>query len=284
MFLDVAEVRYADRLSTALECLKESSFDVVLLDLKASTAVERNRWSIFRVDAPRTCPSSCSARIDDDLTATSAVQKGVQDYLIKGQVDSMLLMRSIRYALEPQEGRASASGGRYRYRTIFDNSAVAIMMVDKEERLVSWNKFTEQLLGMTEADLLGRSGAQPHPDAEWRNGIRTLEYPPEGHAASSGNADVSSRRRSDRRGYSPERPEGHGRRAHRLDGVVRDITERRARRAARRQSEERFRQVVENAREWIWEVDASGLYTYASPIIERILGYAGGDTWQEAFL
>lgn len=38
-------------------------------------------------------------------------------------------------------------------------------------------------------------------------------------------------------------------------------------------SEERFRQVAESAQEWIWEVDATGLYTYASSMVETILGY-----------
>ncbi len=42
-------------------------------------------------------------------------------------------------------------------------------------------------------------------------------------------------------------------------------------------SEERFRQVADHAGEWIWEVDAEGLYTYCSPIIERILGYSPND-------
>ncbi len=41
-----------------------------------------------------------------------------------------------------------------------------------------------------------------------------------------------------------------------------------------RESEERFRQVAANAQEWIWEVDADGLYTYSSPTVRRILGYA----------
>lgn len=39
------------------------------------------------------------------------------------------------------------------------------------------------------------------------------------------------------------------------------------------ESEERFRQVAENAQEWIWEVDAQMLYTYSSPVVEKILGY-----------
>ena len=35
-----------------------------------------------------------------------------------------------------------------RYRIIFENSAVAIMMADEDERLVSWNRFTETLLAI----------------------------------------------------------------------------------------------------------------------------------------
>ncbi len=38
-------------------------------------------------------------------------------------------------------------------------------------------------------------------------------------------------------------------------------------------SEERFRQIADRAGEWIWEVDAEGLYTYSSPVVEKILGY-----------
>jgi len=42
---------------------------------------------------------------------------------------------------------------------------------------------------------------------------------------------------------------------------------------ALRRSEKRFRQVAENAKEWIWEVDAEGYYTYTSPVVEQLLGY-----------
>ncbi len=38
-------------------------------------------------------------------------------------------------------------------------------------------------------------------------------------------------------------------------------------------SEERFRQVAESSGEFIWEVDINGLYTYANPVVEEILGY-----------
>lgn len=43
------------------------------------------------------------------------------------------------------------------------------------------------------------------------------------------------------------------------------------------ESEKRFKQVAENAQEWIWEVDHNGLYTYSSPVIKSLLGYSEDD-------
>ncbi|MBN1533465.1 MAG: PAS domain S-box protein [Spirochaetes bacterium] len=58
-----------------------------------------------------------------------------------------------------------------------------------------------------------------------------------------------------------------------VEGIFRDVTERKRSEEALKESEERFRQVSENAGEWIWEVDHEGLYAYSSPVVERILGY-----------
>ena len=41
-----------------------------------------------------------------------------------------------------------------------------------------------------------------------------------------------------------------------------------------RQSEQKFRALVESSSDWIWEVDAAGVYTYSSPQAEAMLGYA----------
>ncbi|MFX1329616.1 MAG: PAS domain S-box protein, partial [Promethearchaeota archaeon] len=40
-----------------------------------------------------------------------------------------------------------------------------------------------------------------------------------------------------------------------------------------RESEERFRSLVETTSDWIWEVDANSIFTYVSPKIKEILGY-----------
>ena len=52
-----------------------------------------------------------------------------------------------------------------------------------------------------------------------------------------------------------------------------DITARKQAEEALRESEQRFRDITENAAEWVWEVDPQGKYTYSSPVVEQLLGY-----------
>ncbi len=52
-----------------------------------------------------------------------------------------------------------------------------------------------------------------------------------------------------------------------------DITERKRWEEELKASEERFRDIVFSMSDWVWEVDAKGVFTYCSPQVEGILGY-----------
>jgi PAS domain S-box-containing protein len=52
-----------------------------------------------------------------------------------------------------------------------------------------------------------------------------------------------------------------------------NITERKRAEQALRQSEEKFRSIVETTDDWIWAIDAQGRVWYANPAVETILGY-----------
>ncbi|MHC4182175.1 MAG: diguanylate cyclase domain-containing protein [Planctomycetota bacterium] len=89
----------AKQLSTGLRCLSEGGFDVVLLDLSLSDS--QGLDTLIKVqNFASEVPIVVLTNHDDEMFAIKAVQKGAQDYLVKGLMDSNVLVRSIRYAIE----------------------------------------------------------------------------------------------------------------------------------------------------------------------------------------
>lgn len=56
-----------------------------------------------------------------------------------------------------------------------------------------------------------------------------------------------------------------------------EIIERHRAQEQLKESEERFRNLVETSSDWVWEVDENAVYTYASPKVESLLGYKVSD-------
>jgi PAS domain S-box-containing protein len=92
------ELEHAANLGAGLERLASGGVDVVLLDLSLpdSHGLEtllRIRAAIARI------PVVVLTGSDEWDLALSAVEKGAQDYLVKGQVDGKAILRSARYAI-----------------------------------------------------------------------------------------------------------------------------------------------------------------------------------------
>jgi len=82
-----------------LERLLREKFDVILLDLMVPDSWGIDTFLSVHKDQPHT-PIVVLSGINDEYLAISAVKQGAQDYLVKGKVDEILLMRSIRYSIE----------------------------------------------------------------------------------------------------------------------------------------------------------------------------------------
>ncbi len=93
------ELTHVQRLAEALNCLRGESYDVVLLDLGLPDSHGLDTLLLARAQTSE-IPIVVLSGLDDEALAVKTVQEGAQDYLIKGQGDSSLLVRSIRYAIE----------------------------------------------------------------------------------------------------------------------------------------------------------------------------------------
>ena len=92
-------LEHVERFSAGLERLHEGDVDVVLLDLSLPDSQGFETFVEMRGRAPHV-PIVVLTGLDDEEFGVKAVQKGAQDYLVKGQVDSNLLVRAVRYAIE----------------------------------------------------------------------------------------------------------------------------------------------------------------------------------------
>ncbi len=92
-------VSWARLLSEGHEQLKEDDFDVVLLDLALPDSRGFDTFGAVRHVVPH-IPIILLTATDDDELALDLVRRGAQDYLVKGQINSNILVRSIRYSIE----------------------------------------------------------------------------------------------------------------------------------------------------------------------------------------
>jgi len=69
---------------------------------------------------------------------------------------------------ERKEAEKKLRESEERYRCIFENSAVGIMLTDERERIISWNKYTETLLGYSRDELYNKPVSMLYPPEEWK--------------------------------------------------------------------------------------------------------------------
>ncbi len=90
---------HVERTELALEYLKHNRYDVLLLDLSLPDSDGIDTVQRICSTAPH-IPIIVLTGTEDDLLAIEAVHAGAQDYLIKGQVTSVVLIRAMNYAIE----------------------------------------------------------------------------------------------------------------------------------------------------------------------------------------
>ena len=154
----------ARRLDEALSQLEAQAFDVILLDLNLPDSYGLATLNMLMAVAA-TVPVIVITGLDDITLGVEAVRLGAQDYLVKGELQTSVIVRSIRYARERVATKRELSERETDYRLLAENITDMIVRhaPDSTIRYVSPSCF--MLLGYNTEEMVGlKTDAFFHPD------------------------------------------------------------------------------------------------------------------------
>ncbi len=153
------ELVHVDTLKGGLQRLQEDTFDAILLDLSLPDSHGIDTLLKVSVAAPDIAIVVLTGNEDQDL-GLRAVQMGAQDYLPKVDVNSKVLIRALRYAIERYRIEVMIRKSEQEYRSliddVFDTSMVAVMILNRDYMIVWCNEATEIYFGIPKDGLIGR--------------------------------------------------------------------------------------------------------------------------------
>ncbi|MFA6499439.1 MAG: diguanylate cyclase [Desulfurivibrionaceae bacterium] len=155
----VFAVTHVDRVAKAMDQLRVARFAVILLDLSLPDGQGMELVKQVRQAAPETPIVVMSGQRDEDL-ALQIVQEGVQDYCVKGHVDSFLLGRTLRYAIERKRIEDALRRSNTELAVLFHVSSTVSRCIDMQGLLA-------EIIGtVTGMEILG---------LKWQGAILTVE-------------------------------------------------------------------------------------------------------------
>lgn len=210
---------------------------------------------VFRKDGSKICISVNARVVRDELGGISYYEGTAQDIT------------------ERTRAEAAQRESEERYRDLVENSRELICTHDLEGLILSANRAALEAAGYAPADFIGKRSIRdilaPEVRHEFDEYLETIRR----HGVARGIMFVqtSSGERRIWKYHNTVRTEGVA--APIVRGMARDITEQRRAEDALRESEERYRELFENAKDAIYVHDLSGRYTSVNRAAERLVGF-----------
>lgn len=267
--------------SEARGVLKKERINLILLDLSLPDSSGLQSYEMVDEYA-QAIPIIVLTGLIDMEVALETMASGAQDYLIKGEFDEKLLGKSIQYSIERKRSQETLRESNERYQ-----------FVTKATNDVVWDMNLETWTIFWSAENLKRLFGYELPNSEsdlsfWADKIHPEERDFVVKHLVDACTDNKSRlwsgeyrfRRADGsdayvvdKGYLLYKDD----KAIRMIGSMQDITERKLAEIQVVNSEKRFRSLVQNGSDMIKILDENGVFTFSSPSVEQVLGFASED-------
>ena len=265
------------------EALQKFQPDIILTDHSLPRFGASDALRIALLETPDTPVLVVTGSLDEE-TAAEYIKAGAADYIVKHHLERLgpAVLRALdlrRARTDQARAEEARRQGEERFRALIEHGADAVALIAPDGTLLFASQSTQRLLGFPPAELVGRpSSERVHPDDIPR--------------VQAALADIVA---------SPGTPLALGLRWRHKDGrwryidavavnrlvepavgaiVVnfRDDTERRQAETALRESEERYRTLVEGVRDVIFALSPEGTITSLNPAFDTITGWRR-DEW-----
>ena len=147
------DIEWAANYDIGIEKICEFRHDIYLIDFRLGS---KTGIDLIKEAISKDCrnPMILLTGQDSRETDNEAMKQGAADYLIKGELQSQLLERSIRYAISRSKTLKELHDKEVKYRNLFEKSIDAIFVTDTDNRFEEINEALVRLFGYEKEHLL----------------------------------------------------------------------------------------------------------------------------------
>jgi diguanylate cyclase (GGDEF)-like protein/PAS domain S-box-containing protein len=145
----------AATLAAALDRLRRPGINVILLELTLPDSIGLTTFLRLQPKCGDV-PIVLLVGMNDEELGTEAVERGALDYLVKQQVVSNLLEKTLRYATERTHTMLALRASEARYRELYENVVAGVFQSTPDGKFMSANPALVKLLGYESEDELLR--------------------------------------------------------------------------------------------------------------------------------
>lgn len=157
-------------LESALNKLELTRYDAALVDLGLPGCVGAEAPMMIINEHPE-LPVIILTGSEDSRVIKKVLSIGAQDYLIKGKFDKNTLIRSLRYSIERKKVSEQLYKQKYFAENVIDTAHAIVMVIDKDFKIISVNRFFENLSGYKQEEIKGRNWVDIFVPAEYKRKV-----------------------------------------------------------------------------------------------------------------
>lgn len=161
------ELTWASTYENAITLIRKKEHDIYFFDyrLGAYTGLDLiKECVILKMDAPIILLTG----MGNHETDLAAMEFGAADYLVKSEMDSEKLERSIRYSIEQNKSLKRIKDSEEKFRSIFENSHDVIYLADSLGNILEVNKAAEHLFGYSREEMMQLNASDLYENKEDR--------------------------------------------------------------------------------------------------------------------